>query len=410
VQRADEAGHRAAAGEQDASDSETPRPGTGRDAREPLAPQSVAGDLRTMVLADVLLWIATRHKSGTLYVRRGAVRKRVVFQDGVLRSASSNDPRETLGQLLLRDRLITEEQLGTTLLQQEKQGALLGILLVSDGLLSAEQLKRTLRAKSEQVVYDLFLWGEGGFHFQEGLLPKSVPMNLEMDTQATVQEGERRRKRWQRIRQSFAGPEVRFRAAADAQPPANPVERELFELAAAGKTLAEIALGTRRSEFETAEHLFSFVELNLLTLGRGRQEPETTGAFGAIQQLLARGRAALVDQRHDAAKEAFQDVLALDHLNRDAKQGLLALAEARQRQRSLRRLPPEVRPRLLVTAAQLERESLTAEERFLLSRIDGRWDVQSLLKLLPLAEEEASEMLFRLLERALIELQPAAGA
>ena len=385
-----------------ASESETERPDSGHG----VEPQTVSGDLRSMTLADLLPWIATRHKSGTLHVRRGATRKRVVFQDGVLRSASSNDPRETLGQLLLRDRLITEEQLKRTLLHQEKQGTLLGILLVSEGLLSADQLKRTLRAKAEQIVYDLFLWGEGGFRFQEGLLPKSVPMHLEMDTQAAVQEGERRRKRWLRIRQALPGSDVTFSAAPGAQAPANPVEREIFLLAAAGKTLVEIGLATRRSEFETAEHLFSFVELHLLQPSRRPDAEEATGALGAIQQLLERGSAALSEQRHDAAKEAFQDVLGLDHLNQEAKQGLYAVAEARQRQRPGRRLSPAARPRLLVEPAQLQAEALSAEERFVLSRINGSWEVQSILKLLPLAEEQAYEILFRLLERKLIEIRP----
>jgi hypothetical protein len=389
-----------------ASDSETARPDPGHGVEQ----QTVSGDLRTMALADLLPWIATRHKSGTLHVRRGATRKRVVFHDGVLRSASSNDPRETLGQLLLRDRLITEEQLKRTLLHQEKQGTLLGILLVSDGLLSADQLKRTLRTKAEQIVYDLFLWSEGGFQFREGLLPKNVPMNLEMDTHAAVQEGERRRKRWLRIRQALPGSDVTFQAAPGAQAPASPVEREIFQLAAAGKTLAEIGLATRRSEFETAEHLASFVELQLLQLARAPEREEATGAQGAIEQLLERGRAALAEQRHDAAKEAYQDVLGLDHMNRDAKQGLHAVAESRQRQRPERRLPPSARPRLLVEPAQLQKETLSAEERFLLSRINGSWDVQSILKLLPLAEEQAYEILFRLLERKLIEIGPPSAA
>jgi hypothetical protein len=41
-----------------------------------------------------------------------------------------------------------------------------------------------------------------------------------------------------------------------------------------------------------------------------------------------------------------------------------------------------------------------------LSRINGSWEVQSILKLLPLAEEQAYEILFRLLERKLIEIRP----
>lgn len=399
-----------------ASGSETSRPETrrpprgfsaagGSDAGGEMPALSLSGDLRTMVLADVLLWIATRHKTGTLRVRRRATRKRVVFQEGVLRSSSSNDPRETLGQFLVRDGLITEEQLFKTLLRQERKGALLGILLVSDGLLSAEQLKRTLRAKAEQVVYDLFLWSEGGFHFQEGLLPRNVPMNLEMDTQAVVQEGNRRRKRWQRIRAKFPSSDMTFTVGEGAQPPADPVEREIFQLAAAGKTLAEIGLETRRSEFETAGHLFSLVELSMLLVERAVPDAEATDAIGVIEGLLAQAKSALAEKQLDAAFEAFQDVLALDHLNQEAKQGLTLVSEGRQR--TARRIPPDARPRLLMAEARLAEEKLSAEERFLVSRINGRWDVQSLLKLCPLGEEEALALFADLIDRKVIELERA---
>jgi len=398
-----------------ASGSETARPETRRPASgSPAGAEAsempelgLSGDLRTMTLADVLVWIATRHKTGTLRVRRQTTRKRVVFREGVLRSSSSNDPRETLGQLLVRDALITEEQLFKTLLRQERQGALLGILLVSEGLLSADQLKRTLRAKAEQIVYDLFLWDEGGFHFKEGLLPRNVPMNLELDTQAVVQEGNRRRKRWQRIRQKFPSSDMTFAVGEGAQAPADPVEREIFQLAAAGKTLAEIGLETRRSEFETAQHLFSLVELNMLLVERALPDADERDATGAIDGLLAQARIALAERQHDTALEAFQDVLALDHLNQEAKQGLIAVSEGRQRQRPTRRVPAQARPALLISQAQLAREKLSPEERFLISRVNGRWDVQSILKLCPLDEEEALALFARLIDRKLIELLPA---
>lgn len=402
-----------------ASDSETARPETGRAPASPwpgfqaagagyeVPALSLCGDLRTMVLADVLLWIASRRKTGTLHVRRRATRKRLVFQEGVLHSSSSNDPRETLGQFLVRDGLITEEQLFKALLRQEEKGALLGILLVSEGLLSADQLKRTLRAKAEQIVYDLFYWGEGGFYFKEGLLPKNVPMNLEMDTPAVVQEGTRRAGRWGRIRQKFPSSDVTFTVGTGAQAPANPIEHQIFDLAAAGKTLAAISLETRRCEFDTAEHLFSLVELNVLRVDRLAPESEATDAVAAIQGLLDQAGKALAEKRYDAAFEAYQDALALDHLNQEAKKGLIAVSDARKRQRLARRVPHTAVPVLVLAPAQLANEKLSAEERFLIARVNGKWDVQSILKLCPLAEEDGLALLARLIDRKVIDLKTA---
>ena len=63
---------------------------------------SLRGDLRTMALPDVLQWIATGPKTGTLHVERRSVQKRIILREGNIFSSWSNDPRESLGQFLIR--------------------------------------------------------------------------------------------------------------------------------------------------------------------------------------------------------------------------------------------------------------------------------------------------------------------
>ena len=133
---------------------------------------SLRGDLRTMALPDVLQWIASGRKTGTLHVERRSVQKRIILRDGNIFSSWSNDPRESLGQFLIRLRLVTEEQLFRALLGQEEKGRLLGSILVADGVLSEDDLRRALKAKAEETVYDLFLWPSGQFEFREGEFPE----------------------------------------------------------------------------------------------------------------------------------------------------------------------------------------------------------------------------------------------
>jgi hypothetical protein len=53
----------------------------------------------------------------------------------------------------------------------------------------------------------------------------------------------------------------------------------------------------------------------------------------------------------------------------------------------------------------LTQQSFDPEEAFVLSRINGQWDVRSILKLCPMNEEEALLIFLRLLERQAIEMQ-----
>jgi len=62
-------------------------------------------------------------------------------------------------------------------------------------------------------------------------------------------------------------------------------------------------------------------------------------------------------------------------------------------------------PYLKAVPAEIAKEKFTAEEGFVLSRINGEWDVQSILKLCPLTEENALVIFARLLERKVIGLK-----
>jgi hypothetical protein len=240
-------------------------PPIGAAARERL---SLGGDLRAMPLDDVLLWVASRRKTGTLHVERGEVRKLLVFEEGALQYGSSSDPREKLGQLLVQRQLVSELQLRSALRRQEHSGIQLGILLVSDGALSSEQLCRTLRAKAEQIAHDLFLWEDGSFVFQLGAL-RGIPLRANLDTLALIEQGKRRRERARSIREAFGGGDITFVSLAATPAPADRVRAHILELATAGRTLAEIVRQTPASEFDAADYLLALCELKVLRARAG---------------------------------------------------------------------------------------------------------------------------------------------
>src|SRR5262245_66338355 len=70
----------------------------------------IAGDLQVMGLADLLGWFAHRRRSGTLHLTTRSTRARVAVSDGLLDGTYSNDPRHMLGQFLIRDAAVTEQQ------------------------------------------------------------------------------------------------------------------------------------------------------------------------------------------------------------------------------------------------------------------------------------------------------------
>src|SRR5512142_2936027 len=243
---------------------------------------SLRGDLRTMALPDVLQWVASGHKTGTLHVERRSVQKRIILREGNIYSSWSNDPRESLGQFLIRMRLVTEEQLFRALLAQEERGRLLGSIMVADGILSEDDLRRALKAKAEETIFDLFLWPSGQFEFREGEFPENILITFESLVTPVILEGIRRVDEWHRIRTVFPNLETTFKVNAPPASAVDPVEKQVLLLAAAGKSLAEMSLELRRSDFEPASLVYDLHGRGLLAVDQVRAETQATDPVGAI--------------------------------------------------------------------------------------------------------------------------------
>ena len=179
-----------------------------------------------------------------------------------------------------------------------------------------------------------------------------------------------------------------------------------MDLAVGGRTLAAISLETRRSEYETTLLVAGAVRPGRAR-GRTASRPGAPEAdpVGIITALLAGAEMRLDEGRFDAALETYEKVLAIDRVNQDAKKGLLAVAEARQQAKAASKVPLDKVPVLRLTAMALAQQQFDPEEGFVLSRINGQWDIRSMLKLCPMPEEEVLLIFARLLDRQVIELK-----
>ena len=168
--------------------------------------------------------------------------------------------------------------------------------------------------------------------------------------------------------------------------------------------LAEISLELRRSEFDASSLLFDLYNRGLVAVLEPGEETRPLDTVEAIQERLALAEERFRQKRYDLARKAYEEVLELDRLNQNAKKGLVAVAEARDRERTVGRIPLAKVPVVRMELAQLTKQNFDPQEGFVLSRVNGQWDVQSILKLCPMAEEDALMIFARLLERKVIEL------
>ena len=366
---------------------------------------SLVGDLHTFDVFDLLAWVQGRRRSGALIMTRLSTKKRLAFRDGFLDWSTSNDPRETIGQALVRERIITEEALFTALLKQETDKRRLGEILIGDGLLTEAQLMKTLRSNAEAHLYDLFLWADGRFDFDDSNPPGESPSDLRIDLRTLLEEGRHRRERWQELRKRFPTSEMTFKALTSPDQVTNPARRQLVEMAQEGKTLAAISLQARRPQYDTALLIAGLCDEGVLAVENIEAGVAETDPVALIRTLLAGAEMRLKEGRFDAAIEAYERVLALDGVNQAAKKGLIAVADSRRKAKVAQTVPLDKIPVLKLGAMALAKETFDPQEGFVLSRVNGQWDVRSILKLCPIPEDDALVIFKRLIDRRVIELR-----
>lgn len=132
---------------------------------------SLVGRLEDLALADIFQIISLSKKTGTLVLKGKAGAAVIVFKNGQIIQAATDNLRDTLGNTLISGGLITEQDLARALETQRKgpgSGRRLGQILVDQGALSEYHLGETIREQIENMILSLLGWEEGFFNFDLG--------------------------------------------------------------------------------------------------------------------------------------------------------------------------------------------------------------------------------------------------
>jgi hypothetical protein len=370
----------------------------------------IVGNLRTMQLEELLQWLSQSKKNGTLEIVHGKTEKKVFFKDGLILSSASNRPEEYLGHFLVSHGLINEAQLNRAVELQEKSRTLLGMILVKNGAIAERDLARMLRLKAEESIYDIFSWAEGDFRFLDDILPESAMVPMKMDVTGIVMEGVQRVDEWRRIRQVIPDEQMIPVAIVDLSsvPGLGPGDRRILDLVDDRLSIEEIRQQTRATEFQVCKLLFDQYQAGHLKLVKLRSGGAGTSAAGAptAAALIEAGRALLKDGEFDASLRHLRAAKALEPDNPDAQQ-VLTQAEKKVRE-TIEKAGVSLGsiPQVTATMEQLTSSQLSPSEGFMLTRINGTYDIQSILKITPMAQLDALMLFWKLSQIGYIRLLP----
>ena len=363
-----------------------------------------------MSLVDLLQFLAAGRKSGTLKFDRGKITKQVYFRNGMIVGSKSNDPREYLGQVLLHYGKVDDAQLKAAREVQRTSGAKLGEVLVEQGFLKEEEVVEILKTRTLDAIYDLFMWNEGDFEFYEEDPSPDELLLIEVEPTNVIMEGIYRIDEFARYRTLVPSDRAILELAAGwtSSLKLGKEFRQILYFVEKRMSVAEICYQMHASAFHVYGQLFTLIREGVARVAGER--PDDPPAPGVEIEDLPESVTEMVwsaerklETDPEAALQIVQTALQQQPNNPEA-QALLPVAEEKYVKHvyTTSGLTPRSVPQLRISPAELTNLEIDPQEGFMLSRINGSWDIQSILSICPFREADCLRMIKKLRERGVI--------
>lgn len=383
----------------------------------------LSGNLRTMLPGDLLQWLSLGQKTGTLVISNSRVEKKVFFRMGRVISSASNDPREYLGQFLMSHGYLSEAELKKAMEVQQQSQILLGKILVMIDVISEADLQRFMRLKAEEGIYDIFLWNDGEFYFLDGELPQMEMVPLQVDVTGIIMEGTRRVDEWARIRETIPHEAVIPVLLKDVDYSGlEEVEEPIVRAIDGKRSIADIVLESRSSTFTISSTVSALVRHGVAklidpstqklkkiteeqTVVVEEHVPAEFNEDDEIVSMLNGAQKALRMQDFDKTQRLLRAAQNLDPNHAKVRAAIkgaetVILGDLRNQGLTDSKVPKVSKP-----LEEITQMNFSPNEGFILSRINGTWDIGSLIKISPIRETDAMLIFHRLWKDGIISLE-----
>ena len=362
---------------------------------------SLRGSLGTMSAEDALEWVARRKLSAPITFERRGVTRSLVVEAGEIVWASSNRRDEQLGVILVRSGLVAERALADSLEARAETGVPLGKVLLMAGLITEADLVDILATKIRETVTDVITWTDGQFD----IVPRSSPstgVSAQLGIEVCLTVARRRATRMTEIMGILGADDVIFYVPPDAAPPSKKGgdvvdAARAWALAGDRHTASDIAASFGGERYATYDKLAEMVMDGLLVIDRRHRERTNSAvelAAGARGRLRSGDRAGAFAMASQALHQDPSDPEVRKTFQTIER---ARVAEVAKRLLSQHRVPKKIKE----PTASL---GLSDAEIELANRVDGRWDLLSLVRTANVREAEALLAFARLAELGVVEL------
>lgn len=289
---------------------------------------ALEGTIKDFGLPDIFQLIGLQRKTGILTLKSEKEQVTVTFENGMVVNADSSAKRleDRLGNVLSKQGKVTKEKLEEALATQKATLQRLGHILTTQNYITQKDLKDALQVQVSQIVFKVFRWREGEYHFAP---TDSVEYDRDnfnpMSADFILMEGIRMVDEWPIIEKKIPSMDIVFRTVVDASMievgaggeeedvlgglgeskraaasasnkiRLTPDEERIYRKIDGTRTVQGIIDATGLGEFDGCRILFDMLNRNIIsTVGRGAaREASLAGQTGGAAASAAPGYAML---------------------------------------------------------------------------------------------------------------------
>ncbi|NIN72056.1 MAG: DUF4388 domain-containing protein [Gemmatimonadetes bacterium] len=296
---------------------------------------AIKGSLKEASLPDVLQLLTMGGKTGCLSVTDRQSFGYIYFEEGRIIYASLLNRRDRIGDILVRESVISREQLDAAIEEQSatRDGRRLGEILKDSGYIEQETLHRWVRYQIEEAVYHLFTWSQGTFYFEPGQRPDREQILVSIDPESLLLEGARRVDEWSQIEKKVPSLELVFslhpeRSQAISSLNLTDEQQKILPLLDGVHSGWDIIEETALGEFEVGKAVFGLVTAGLVRrVGKRERKSPRAEARTRVGEHRNLGVAFYRTGMYEEAVRELKQVLELEPEALDAEffLGLVAL-------------------------------------------------------------------------------------
>ena len=227
-------------------------------------PGGLRGQLAQLPLPEILQHLRTTRATGVLSLVSGGARKALYVKEGRVVFGSSNLPNDRLGEILIRNGKITVEEYEASIKAISK-GKRQGKVLVEMGALSPKDLWEGVQFQVKEIVYSIFEWEDGQFHFEESSLPSKERITVDLDIQDLILAGIRRIDASGAIQSRYPESSTVVEAGASQAPSSlESYEKHILGLVDGERSVLEICQDSEIGDNETLKVLYALLSTGIL--------------------------------------------------------------------------------------------------------------------------------------------------